>query len=188
MELLRDQRAAFDLDEFLGRPLIAHLATASEDGPRNSPLWFLWEGKAMWFIVEEGYNTFQLRIRDDPRVAIGIVDFDPRAGSLQHVGIRGLGSLEPWDDDLAERLHHRYYSRLDGYDRPPAPRGSKVVGRLPMTLVKVAPRQVVLRDQGYARAVREWLNANPTPDRGPASGTHAPGSGRHAARSWADSA
>jgi hypothetical protein len=30
----------FDLETFLARPLIAHLATASADGPRESPAWF----------------------------------------------------------------------------------------------------------------------------------------------------
>jgi hypothetical protein len=111
--------------------------------------------------VEEGYNTFQLRVRDDPRVAVGIVDFDPRSGTLQHVGIRGVASLEPWNDDLAGRLHYRYYSRLNGYDRPPAPTGAEVVGRLPMSFVKVEPSQVVIRDQGYAKSVHDWLTTNP---------------------------
>ena len=39
-----------DVVEFLARPLIAHLATASVDGPRNSPVWFLWEDEAIWLI------------------------------------------------------------------------------------------------------------------------------------------
>jgi len=33
----------FDADEFLQKPLLAHLATASGDGPRESPVWFVWE-------------------------------------------------------------------------------------------------------------------------------------------------
>ena len=157
VEIIRDDRATFDLAEFLGRPLFAHLSTTSVEGPRDSPLWFLWEDEALWFIVEEGYNTFHLRVREDPRVAVGIVDFDPRKGRLQHVGIRGLGSLEPWDDDRAERLHYRYYSRLDGWNRPPAPQGTKVTGRLPMTLLKVEPNRVVQREQSYGSSVRAWL-------------------------------
>ena len=36
-------RALFELDEFFGRPLFAHLATNSEHGPRESPVWFLVE-------------------------------------------------------------------------------------------------------------------------------------------------
>jgi hypothetical protein len=33
-------RAEFNLDEFLSRPLYAHLAHNSDQGPRESPVWF----------------------------------------------------------------------------------------------------------------------------------------------------
>ena len=32
-------RDIFDLDEFLSRPLFAHLAHNTEQGPRESPVW-----------------------------------------------------------------------------------------------------------------------------------------------------
>jgi hypothetical protein len=35
----------FDLDEFLSRPLYAHLAHNSAQGPRESPVWFHWDGQ-----------------------------------------------------------------------------------------------------------------------------------------------
>ena len=44
------EREIFDLDEFLSRPLFAHLATASEQGPRESPVWFHWDGHYLWII------------------------------------------------------------------------------------------------------------------------------------------
>jgi hypothetical protein len=37
-------RPLFALAEFLSRPLFAHLAHLSESGPRESPVWFLWDG------------------------------------------------------------------------------------------------------------------------------------------------
>ncbi len=40
-------RAIFDLDGFLARPLYAHLAHSSESGPRESPVWFHWDGQAI---------------------------------------------------------------------------------------------------------------------------------------------
>src|SRR5882672_7211922 len=43
-------RPVFDLDEFLSRPLYAHLAHSSEHGPRESPVWFHWDGQAIWII------------------------------------------------------------------------------------------------------------------------------------------
>lgn len=33
----------FDPSEVLAKPLTAYLATGSPDGPRSSPVWFLWE-------------------------------------------------------------------------------------------------------------------------------------------------
>lgn len=153
MKLLRNARATFELDEFLARPLMAHLSTESPGGARESPLWYLWEDQAIWLIVEEGYNTFHQRILQEPRVAVGVVDFDPTVGRLQHVGMRGRGSLAAWDDARAARLHRRYYRVLNRYvDHPPTP-GEKVTGRLPMVFVRVDPETVVLREQSYGKAV-----------------------------------
>jgi hypothetical protein len=151
MKVMRSDRAKFDLDEFLARPLLAHVATASEEGPRDSPLWFLWEEQSLWLIAEIGYNTFQERIDRDPRVAVGIVDFDPRAGTLQHVGIRGTARVEPWNEGRAARMLARYYWKLEGYrGADVASFGTqKVTGRFPMSFVQVRPETVVLRDTGY---------------------------------------
>jgi hypothetical protein len=59
MEVVSETGSRFDLErepaqelieKILSRPLFAHLATASERGPRESPVWFLWEGGALWII------------------------------------------------------------------------------------------------------------------------------------------
>lgn len=153
--MLRNDRARFDLDEFLSRPLVAHISTGSSAGSRNSVFFYIWEDHALWMILEEGFNTVQARVRKDPRVAVGVVDFDPRTGFLQHVSIRGSASLEPWDDDRAGRLLHRYYRHLDGYDRPAPQPGERTTGRLPMIFLRVVPDSVMLRDLEYRSTVRE---------------------------------
>src|SRR5689334_89383 len=43
-------REIFDFDEFMSRPLFAHLAHSSPDGPRESPVWFSWDGESIWII------------------------------------------------------------------------------------------------------------------------------------------
>jgi nitroimidazol reductase NimA-like FMN-containing flavoprotein (pyridoxamine 5'-phosphate oxidase superfamily) len=48
MEILEN---GFPIEEFLARPLVAHLATIGADGPCESPLWYSWEDEAMWFIA-----------------------------------------------------------------------------------------------------------------------------------------
>ena len=50
MEIVEDTLDA-KLEDFLARPLFCHLGTLSEDGPRVSPLWFLWEDGAIWIIA-----------------------------------------------------------------------------------------------------------------------------------------
>jgi hypothetical protein len=56
----------FDVDEFLQKPLLAHLATASSDGPRESPVWFLWEAGALW-LVGTSRDSFPKRLQAEPR-------------------------------------------------------------------------------------------------------------------------
>ena len=41
----------FDLDGFLGQPLVARVATVGRTGPSVRPLWYLWEGRAFWWIT-----------------------------------------------------------------------------------------------------------------------------------------
>lgn len=86
------------LDQVLSRPLFAHLATASEQGPRESPVWFLWEEEAIWIIGNYQSDTFPKRIEREPRCAIGVVDFDIATGLVQHVGFRGRARLEPHEE------------------------------------------------------------------------------------------
>ena len=76
-------REIFDLDEFLSRPLYAHLAHDSEDGPRESPVWFHWDGQALWII---GGTSFPQNLRREPRCAIGIVDWDRASGAASTLG------------------------------------------------------------------------------------------------------
>ncbi len=137
-----------DLEEFLARPLFAHLATASEDGPRHSPVWFLWEEGALWIIAVVYENTFHERIQRDPRCAVGIVDFDHESGLVQHVGFRGRATLEPWDVQRAKRLLARYLGEdetkwdrerfFEGLDDPST-----------HLFVKFEPETAVVRDQSY---------------------------------------
>ena len=146
MRVIRDgSRGTFDLEEFLRRPLFAHLATASEHGPRESPVWFSWEEGALWIIGDSG-DTFPGRVRADPRCAIGIVDFDPTTGLVRHAGFRGRAAVGPFDVDRARRLFSRYLGGdeagwdavfLEALDDPG------------LVFVRFEPETVVVRDQSY---------------------------------------
>lgn len=139
------------LEAFLARPLFGHLATRAPEGPRESPVWYLWEDDAAWILGDAATDTFPSRIERDSACSLGVVDYDPERGLVQHVGIRGLGTVEPFDPSLAERLLARYL----GPDRNEwDPRFSEYVANPTETalLVRVAPETVVARDQSYAPA------------------------------------
>jgi hypothetical protein len=62
-------RPIFALAEFLSRPLFAHLAHSSEHGPRESPVWFHWDGTSIWII---GGESFPMNLKRDPRCSVGM--------------------------------------------------------------------------------------------------------------------
>jgi general stress protein 26 len=139
-----------DLDEFLARPLFAHIATVSAEGaPRNTPVWFLWEDGSLWVIANTDQRTVHDRIEDDPRVGVGIVDFDVTTGLVEHVGIRGQAAVVPHDPDRAERLLERYLGpNKETWDAERF--GDPQEWGEAMVLLRIDPETVVARDQSYA--------------------------------------
>ncbi|HYY57975.1 MAG TPA: pyridoxamine 5'-phosphate oxidase family protein [Pyrinomonadaceae bacterium] len=156
MKIVRDTGSHFELDderslalmrELLARPLFAHLATTSELGPRESPVWFLWETGALWIIGNYRTDSFPSRIERDERCAVGIVDFDPRTGLVQHLGFRGRARLEPIDRQRMKRLLSRYLGEeLSEWDR----RFVQILDDADFVFVRFEPETVVVRDQSYA--------------------------------------
>jgi Pyridoxamine 5'-phosphate oxidase len=137
-------REIFDLDEFLSRPLFAHLAHNSENGPRESPVWFHWDGRAIWII---GGQSFPENLKGDPRCAIGIVDWEPTTGRCQHVGLRGTAEVLPFDNAMAKTIFRRYFGP-DEKDWDPR-FGDVFTGELDLEIVRFTPETVVIRDQSY---------------------------------------
>jgi nitroimidazol reductase NimA-like FMN-containing flavoprotein (pyridoxamine 5'-phosphate oxidase superfamily) len=146
VRVIRDRAGTVDLDEFLARPLFAHLATASPDGPRESPVWFLWEDDAIWIIGSRRDDSFPARLEADPRCAVGIVDFDRSTGSVHHVGVRGRATVQQFDPERAERLLLRYLGEAEA--TWPA-RFRATLGDRENVLVRVEPATVVARDVSY---------------------------------------
>jgi hypothetical protein len=135
----------FDLSEFLERPIFAHLATESDEGPRESPVWFLWECSTIWLVADSS-SSFPRRIAAEPRCALGFVDFDVQRGFLQHVGMRGEATLEPLNSGRLNRLLCRYL----GEDRAAWNEQfqAEVIDQLDR-MIRFEPRTVVMRDQSY---------------------------------------
>ena len=88
MELLEDSLEV-ELDAFLARPLFCLLAQQSGEGPRLSPLWFLWENDAIWNVAQLDGRSYPDRVREYPETAVAVVDSDPATGRVEHVGMCG---------------------------------------------------------------------------------------------------
>ena len=140
--------ADFPIAEFLARPLMAHLATASSEGPRESPLWFLWEDQAIW-LAGTTRDSFPRRIAADGRCALGVVDFDVHGGVLQHVGMRGVAEVVPLDLERLYRLLRRYLGEDRSNWNEEFQRS--VIDHLDL-MVRFVPSSTVVRDQSYFAA------------------------------------
>jgi hypothetical protein len=106
-ELPSGMACDFDPSAVLLKPLVAHLATGSPDGPRESPVWFLWEEQAIW-LIGNSQDSFPKRLRAESRCAVGMVDFDVERGILRHTGIRGVAEIRAMDQARLGRFLERY--------------------------------------------------------------------------------
>jgi len=154
MKIVRETGSHFDLDdeaaqqlmeEVVSEPLFAHLATESAEGPRESPVWFLWEGNALWIIGNQRTDSFPGRIEREPRVAISIVDFNVVTGRVRHVGFRGHARLEPHDPARMRRLLGRYMGDEEHWD----PRFVEILDDADYIFIRFEPETAVVRDQSY---------------------------------------
>ncbi|MCV0397980.1 MAG: pyridoxamine 5'-phosphate oxidase family protein [Rhizobiaceae bacterium] len=139
------QQMDFDTQRVLVKPLMAHLASLSSDGPRDSPVWFLWEDDCLW-LIGTSRDSFVRRLEAEPRCAVGIVDFDVDRGILMHVGIRGLADVGPMQP---ERLH-RLLARYLGPDPAAWNAWFKETVVEPLdVMVRVTPSTMVAKDVSY---------------------------------------
>jgi hypothetical protein len=154
MKLVGNTGSHFDLDEesanrlmneVLARPLFGHLATGSEQGPRESPVWFLWEDGFLWIIGNYETDSFPKRIEREPRCAIGIIHFEVSTGLVQHVGFRGQAHLKAHDTERMKRLLGRYMGELENWDS----RFVKILDDTNYIFVRFEADTAVVREQSY---------------------------------------
>ncbi|HST65898.1 MAG TPA: pyridoxamine 5'-phosphate oxidase family protein [Mycobacteriales bacterium] len=127
---MREQRrsrrvamTAAEVDAFLGEQRTCRVATTGADGrPHVTPLWFAWDGRALWLtsLVRSQRWTDLAR---DPRVAV-VIDTGELYGELRGVEITGtataVGDVPRGagpHPELAgpERLFARKYAGVDEF-------------------------------------------------------------------------
>jgi len=80
-----------ELDAFLTRQRTCRIATASQDGPHLTPLWYVWDGTGLWL-----YSVVRSQrwtdISRDRRVAV-LVDAGDAYGELRGAELRGAAEV-----------------------------------------------------------------------------------------------
>jgi len=136
----------FDIDAFLGRPLLARVAAA---GPSVRPVWFLWEDGAFWWITG-AYARLPKILTSNPRVALVVDSCHLRTGEVRQVTARGDAVVVHFDPERARRKLVRYLGRNeDNWD----PRFSVRYLSDPdqaRRLVRLAPTQLTATDLSFS--------------------------------------
>lgn len=135
----------FDIGSVLQKPLMAHLSTTERGDPRDSPVWFVWEDSCLW-IFGTSKDSFINRLRQEPRCAAGVVDFDLEAGILRHVGIRGTAQLSDIDSERLKRFVAKYLGKESHQWNEWFV--SNIVTPLDV-MVQIIPRSVVAKDVSF---------------------------------------
>jgi hypothetical protein len=123
-----DLGPGFDLVEFLGRPLVARLATCGRHGPRVRPIWYLFDQEGFWWITGQ-WSRLEAILRADPRVELVVDTCDLQQGTVLQVRARGRAQLRPFDRERAQAWGERYM----GPDR-------NCWGRFPARCSRIPPR------------------------------------------------
>lgn len=144
MELVEDELDV-SLATFLDAPRCCFLAQSSDEGPRVSPLWYLWEEETVWIVAQLPGRSYPQRVEQYPESALAVVDFDAVAGRVRHVGMRGTASLEPWDSERADRLLVGYL----GEDREEWDETFQGLSAEEYRLLRFVPETVVARRTDY---------------------------------------
>jgi hypothetical protein len=90
LEQRRGRRIAMtpeEVDAFLAEQLTCRVATVGRNGPHATPLWFAWQGGALW-LTSVVHSQRWTDLRRDPRIAV-VVDAGTSYDELRGVELRG---------------------------------------------------------------------------------------------------
>jgi len=134
---------AGELDAFLARPLVCHLAT---DGPTVRPVWFLWEDGCFW-VLSGAWSALPVHIETHARVALVVDTCNLDTGETVQVASNGHAELVAFDAERGARLLARYLGREQrGWD----PRFRRYLRDEPSTVwIKIQPDQMRIVDLSF---------------------------------------
>jgi hypothetical protein len=83
--------SAEELDSFLGEQRTCRVATVGRSGPHVSPVWFVWDGQALW-VYSLTRSQRWANLQRDPRVAV-VIDVGHHYHELHGVEIEGEAAV-----------------------------------------------------------------------------------------------
>jgi PPOX class probable F420-dependent enzyme len=83
--------SADELTSFLGEQRTCRFATTGPDGPHVAPVWFVWDGQALW-IYSLTRSQRWANVARDPRVAV-VVDDGHHYHELRGVEVEGQAAM-----------------------------------------------------------------------------------------------
>ena len=84
--------SAEELTSFLGEQHTCRFATTGPDGPHVAPVWFVWDGQAIW-VYSLTRSQRWANVSRDPRVAV-VVDDGHHYHELHGVEIEGQATVD----------------------------------------------------------------------------------------------
>jgi PPOX class probable F420-dependent enzyme len=103
---MSEEMTADEVDAFLARPRIAHLATVDAAGrARVRPVWYLWRGGVMWMTTRRGARHTGRDLAANPRVALSIAS---EGRPYRSVIIHGTPEILPKDEQILLDISTRY--------------------------------------------------------------------------------
>jgi PPOX class probable F420-dependent enzyme len=129
------------IQEFLSRPLLARLATASPDAqPHVVPVWFLWEDGFIW--VSSYRSTRKITdLERNSKCAI-VIDIEQAAGQMAAVTIEGSAELVNTPKAETRARIERIYAKYLGPEGVLAPDPQSWLDSEENLLIKITPKRL----------------------------------------------
>ena len=127
--------------EFLSRPLLARLATATSDGqPHVVPVWFMWEDGFIW--VSSFRSTKKITDLEKNQKCAIVVDVEQAEKQMAAVAIEGTAELLSTPIDETRAIIERIYTKYLGADGVLASDPQSWLASEENLLIKITPKRI----------------------------------------------
>jgi nitroimidazol reductase NimA-like FMN-containing flavoprotein (pyridoxamine 5'-phosphate oxidase superfamily) len=137
---LSEEEKQVEVEELLNEAVLARIGTARRNQPHVVPVWFLWDGEAIWI---SAFSSTR-KVKDlcaNPNLAVLIEPRDPADSHIQGVLFEGPVEVIAAPRSLVEEMALRIYTRYMGPEGVLAPEPQSWILDPENTLIKLKPRK-----------------------------------------------